>query len=146
MVIALRPDWDQYFLNIAAVVASRADCTRRQASAVIVKRNRICSTGYNGAPAGHLGCASSNACPRGRLSTAELQSYSSYDTGPGACIAVHAEANALLYANREQTEGATLYTWSSTEAQEPCQGCWRLIQGAGIARVVWTGGEWNNNG
>lgn len=56
---------------------------------------------------------------------------SSYDTGPGSCIAIHAEANALLYADGNLTRGAVLYT---TDA--PCDGCSKLIAGAGIGRVV----------
>lgn len=135
MGAVVRPSWDEYFMGITAAVAARADCTRRQASAVVVKENRIVSSGYNGAAAGLPGCLS-GGCPRGQLSTDEVAAYSSYDSGPGRCIAVHAEANALLYANRWGTENATLYTWSNVARGEPCMGCWRLIMGAGITRVV----------
>lgn len=131
-----RPGWHPYFMGIAERVADRADCTRRRASAVIVKDNRIVSTGYNGAPATQPGCLA-GSCPRGRLSTDEVAAYSSYDSGPGMCIAVHAEANALLYADRAGTEGSVVYTWSSVGRGEPCMGCWRLIMGAGVARVIW---------
>lgn len=130
-----RPDWPEYFMGITEAVAVRADCTRRRASALVVKDNRIISSGYNGAPAGQPGCLA-GACPRGQLSQEELAAYSSYDSGPGRCVAVHAEANALLYADRNGTEGATLYTWSSVARGEPCMGCWRLIMGAGIKVVV----------
>lgn len=125
-----RPDWDDYFLAIAEVVSHRADCVRRQVGAVIVKHNRIVSTGYNGAPAGEDGCLSNGACPRAHSLT---KPYTNYDDpkSPGYCIAVHAEANALLYADRANTEGATLYC---TDA--PCGGCDKLIRGAGIVRVV----------
>jgi dCMP deaminase len=126
-----RPDWDEYFLAIAKTVARRADCSRKQAGAVIVQRNRIVATGYNGAAAGQPGCGTDRACPRGRLSYDEVPPLSSYDTGPGSCIAIHAEANALLYADRGKCEGATLYC-----TYEPCDGCLRLIAGAGIDRVV----------
>lgn len=122
-----RPSWDEYFLAIAATVATRADCRRRQVGAVIVKRHRIVSTGYNGAPAGDLGCLS-GACPRGRLSYAELaHKGASYDN----CISIHAEANALLYASRDACEGATLYVTC-----EPCTACYKLIKGSGIEQVV----------
>ena len=53
-----RPSWDEYFLAIARVVASRADCRRRQYGCVITVERRIVSTGYNGAPAGEPGCLS----------------------------------------------------------------------------------------
>ena len=46
-----RPGWDEYFLNIAQVVATRSSCLRRQVGAVIVRNKDIISTGYNGAPA-----------------------------------------------------------------------------------------------
>lgn len=122
-----RPGWDAYFLGIAAAVAARADCRRRQVGAVIVKAHRIVATGYNGAPAGRPGCLS-GACPRGLSSTAD---HPDYETGPGACIAVHAEANALLYADRDRCEGASIYI-----TREPCSWCLKLIDGAGITRVV----------
>lgn len=138
-----RPTWDEYFMDITRALAARADCTRRTASALIVKKNRIISSGYNGAPAGQPGCLSSGACPRGQLSQDELAAYSSYDSGPGFCIAVHAEANALLYADRANTEGATLYTWSNTPNCEPCAGCRRLIMGAGISRLVYPSKDFN---
>jgi dCMP deaminase len=147
-----RPGWDEYFIHIADAVATRGDCTRRQVGAVIVKDHRIVATGYNGAPAGARGCLSASACPRGKHYAIDnpvlahkpacacgqpvwpcpdaVDPGSGYDTGPGACIAVHAEANALLYADRADCEDATLYI-----TDEPCEGCKRLIRAAGIARV-----------
>jgi dCMP deaminase len=119
-----RPSWDEYFLLIARAVATRADCFRRQVGAVVVKNQRIVGTGYNGAPAGEAGCVS---CPR-RLST--VAPGSSYDTGAGQCVAIHAEANALLYTDREDLVGATIYVTSP-----PCDGCRRLIRGAGVTAI-----------
>ena len=122
-----RPGWDEYFIGVAVAVAARADCTRRQGGAVVVDHHhRIVSTGYNGAPAGQPGCLS--ACPR---ALSNVPPGSSYDTGAGSCIAIHAEANALLYADGARTRGATLYC-----TDEPCDGCARLIAGAGIVRLV----------
>lgn len=121
-----RPTWDEYFLAIAEVVATRADCVRRKVGAVIVKDNRIVATGYNGAPAGKPGCQS---CPR-RLSGVE--SGSSYDTGPGTCVAIHAEINSLLYADRDHCVGGTIYV-----TDKPCYNCEKAIIGAGIVRTVY---------
>jgi dCMP deaminase len=119
-----RPSWDDYFLNIADAVAQRADCTRRRVGAVVVKKNRIVSTGYNGAAAGGPSCLGGE-CPRGLdLHAPSTPDYSN-------CIAVHAEANALLYADRDKCEGATIYV---TDA--PCIECTKLIYGAGISHVV----------
>lgn len=120
-----RPDWDTYFLGIAAAVSARADCERLKVGALIVKDRHIVGAGYNGAPSGEPGC---ETCPR---RSSAVPPGSSYDTGPGACVAVHAEENALLDAGRVAARGATLFTTCP-----PCQGCSRLIRGAGIARVV----------
>lgn len=121
-----RPDWDTYFLGIAQAVAARSDCVRRRVGAVVVKDRRIRGTGYNGAPSGKPGC---ETCPR---RNSGVQPGSSYDTGVGACVAVHAEANALLYCDREDLLGATLYLTT-----DPCDGCLKLIMAAGIYRVVY---------
>jgi deoxycytidylate deaminase len=121
-----RPGWDEYFMDIAIAVSARADCSRRRIGAVIVKRNRIVATGYNGAPAGFPGCLEGN-CPR---AFSDVPAYSPYDN----CISIHAEANALLYASRSDCEGAVLY---STE--RPCADCVKLIAGSGIVRVITPG-------
>lgn len=125
-----RPDWDSYFIGLAVAVSTRADCTRRRVGCVIVDQDhRVIATGYNGAPAGEPGCLE-GACPRGQLSYAQLAEHTDYDAGPGRCIALHAEANALLYA-RTSTKGATAYL-----TDKPCPTCARLLAGAQIERVV----------
>lgn len=128
----LRPSWDDYFLGIAKAVAVRADCSRRKVGAVIVRDKRIISCGYNGAPSGHPGCLTDGACPRAR---SDVEPGAPYDTGAGACIAVHAEQNAIIYADGMLCRGAVLYC-----TDEPCEGCAKLILGAGITRVVWLDG------
>lgn len=121
-----RPSWDEYFLGIAEAVAQRSDCERSRVGAVIVKDRRIRATGYNSAPAGKPGC---DTCPR-RLSGCEPGS--DYGPGPGSCVAVHAEANALLYCDRVDLQGATLYI-----TRGPCYACQKLIEAAGITNVIW---------
>jgi dCMP deaminase len=121
-----RPDWDDYFMGIARAVAERSDCERSKVGAVVVKDRRIRATGYNGAPAGQAGCVS---CPRRRSGVAPNTDYAE---GPGRCVAVHAEANALLYCDREDLYDASLYI-----TREPCYLCEQLIAAAGIATVVW---------
>ena len=122
-----KPTWDEYFLEIAKVVKIRSDCERDKVGSVIVdQEHRIVSTGYNGAPAGKPGCAT---CPR---RTANVEPGSSYDTGPGACVALHAEQNAVIYGDRKDLRGATIYV-----SRKPCGGCRKTIGGSGIARIVY---------
>jgi dCMP deaminase len=125
-----RPSWDAYYNAIAIAVSARGDCTRRQVGAIIVVGDDIVATGYNGAPMGEPGCLSAGACPRGSISVTELPHGSSYDTGAGACIAIHAEQNAILRAGRK-ARGGMLYVTTT-----PCDGCLRLIKGTGIFRIV----------
>lgn len=121
--VRARPDWDTYFLNISKAVSTRADCRRSRVGAVIVKDHRIVSTGYNGSPAGDKSCLAGE-CPRGLLTGDQGSDYSN-------CLAIHAEANALVYANRSDCENATLYV-----TREPCTDCAKLIRASGIKRVV----------
>jgi dCMP deaminase len=123
-----RPGWDEYFLNIATVVARRADCTRRQVGAVLVTPDhRIIATGYNGSPPGALASCLAGGCPRGQQSYEDTPPGSPY----GACIAVHAEHNAILYAPQDKVRTATLYC-----TDQPCAWCATLVTAMGVARVV----------
>jgi dCMP deaminase len=119
-------DWDHYFLNIARETATRSNCTRRQHGAVIVRKRRICSTGYNGPPSGHPHC-DEGACPRANSETPSGWGYDS-------CIAIHAEANAILYSSPEEREGASIYITGV-----PCFTCAKLIANSGISEVISNG-------
>lgn len=116
-----RPDWDTYFLSVARTVSIRSDCERDKVGAVVVKDRRIRASGYNGAPSGAPGC---DSCPR---RTSNCPPGSSYDN----CVAIHAEANALLHCDRADLIGATLYV-----TRKPCYACSKLIAGAGITKVI----------
>lgn len=121
-------------MGVASAVSTRGDCTRSQVGAIALdERHIIVATGYNGAPSGAPGCLSDGACPR---ALSGVEPGSSYDTGPGACIALHAEQNLIRMADWRFLIGATLYV-----TREPCGGCWKLIRGAGFHRVVWPEGS-----
>ena len=129
-----RPSWDEWAMGVAEAVARRGDCTRSQVGAVALDQDHnIIATGYNGSPPGDPGCKSDGACPR---ASSDVQPGSSYDTGPGACIALHAEQNLIRIAPWRALIGATLYV-----TREPCGGCWKLVRGARFHRVVWPDGE-----
>lgn len=129
-----RPGWRAWGVGIAAAVARRADCTRRQVGAVIFDaENRILSTGYNGAPAGRTGCLA-GGCPRGALGHDELPPDAPYEdpNSPGFCISIHAESNALLFADPVRRRGG----WIAI-THPPCPGCQKLLANSGLATAVW---------
>lgn len=131
-----RPDWHEYFLEIAEMVGRRATCLRRRYGAIIVKDNIIVSTGYNGAPRGERNCIDIGTCERERLHIPSGQNYE-------LCVAVHAEQNAIINANPVDMVGATIYISgrnvhdNSIASGQPCLLCRRMIKNARIAKVVW---------
>ena len=129
------PSWDEYFMAIAHVVASRSTCNRRQVAAVIVKDNRIISTGYTGTPRGITNC-NEGGCPR---CNSTVPSGKSLDE----CLCSHAEENAITQAAYHgiSVKGATLYTTFS-----PCLICAKMIINSGIACVVYNDCYTNPNG
>lgn len=122
-----RPDWDHYFMEIAEVVAKRSNCCRRHVAAVIVKDNRVISTGYNGTPRGITNCFD-GGCER--CASTEVKS----GEGLSDCICAHAEENAIVQAAYHgiAVKNATIYTTFS-----PCPYCTRMIINSGIKEVVY---------
>ena len=123
-----RPDWDTYFMEIAQVTATRANCSRRKVAAVVVSENRIISTGYNGTPRGVANCVE-GGCAR---CAGTAPSGSSLEE----CICVHAEQNAICQAAYYGTRlaGSTIYVTIS-----PCLTCAKMLINAGIRHVVYGG-------
>ena len=123
-----RPDWDEYFMQVAEVVARRSTCLRRQIGAVIVKDRRILATGYNGAPSGLPHCLELG-CLRDELGIAS-------GTRHEICRALHSEQNAIIQAALYgvATRGSTLYC-----THQPCSLCAKMLINAGITRVVFEG-------
>lgn len=125
----------EYYLGIAEQVAKRSTCIRRQYGAVIVKNDEIISTGYNGAPRGVINCCDEGECWREANGIPHGTQYE-------ACVAVHAEQNAIISASRQEMLGATLYLAGfengerMTDCIKPCVICERMIKNAGISRVV----------
>ncbi len=123
-----RPSKQQYFMLLALAARSRADCLGRRVGAVVVRDDRVISTGYNGTPIGMPNC-SEGGCHR--CANRETDAYPA-GRGYDLCICVHAEQNALLAAARfgQSTLGATLHT-----TMQPCFGCLKEALQAGIVAV-----------
>ncbi len=113
-----RASWDEYFMSIAQVVATRSTCQRKYVGAVLVRNRTILSTGYNGSIRGMPHCT---------------------DVGhmmeDGHCVAtIHAEANAIIQAARNgvMIEGSTNYVTAS-----PCWHCFTQLANAGVVRICY---------
>lgn len=52
----LRPNWDQYFMQLASLAARRSNCMKRRVGCVLVREKRVISTGYNGTPRNLRNC------------------------------------------------------------------------------------------
>ncbi len=114
----MRPDWDSYFMKIAAAVSERSTCDRAFVGCVLVRDKRILTSGFNGSPAGQEHCDEA-----GHLMV------------EGHCVrTIHAETNAIIQAalHGVSTNGATCYV-----THFPCINCTKVLINAGINRIVY---------
>lgn len=121
----VRPDWDEYFLEIANLVSHRSTCLRRRVGAVLVKDKRILATGYNGVPSKIRHCAEVG-CIREKLNVPSGERHE-------LCRGLHAEQNAFLQAALHGTSVKDACLYSTTQ---PCSICAKMIINAGITEIV----------
>lgn len=121
-----RPSWDDYFMSIARVVASRSNCVKRKVAAVITLDRRIISTGYNGTPRGVANC-NEGGCPR-------CNSLAPGGADLGECLCSHGEENAITQAayHGVSVRGGTIYSTFC-----PCLLCTKMIINAGLTEVIY---------
>ena len=124
-----RPTWEEYFMEIARLVARRSTCLRRQVGAVVVKEKNILATGYNGTPSGIAHC-SEVGCLRQKLNVPSGERHE-------LCRGLHAEQNAIIQAAKHgvNISGGTLYCTNS-----PCVICSKMLINAGISSIVYLEG------
>lgn len=124
-----RPSWNEYFLFIACIVALRSTCDVISTGAVIVKNNKIISTGYTGAPCGFEHCCTRGDC---WIDHPDV----------GECQGVHAAVNAVLYADAEDLKGATIYIAGFDRKKgcmieaNLCGHCMGVIKNVGIENII----------
>lgn len=121
-----RPGWDEYFMDISEMVATRSTCLRRKVGAVLVLENRILATGYNGSPTGLRHC-DETGCIRDREGITSGRDLH-------LCRGSHAEANLITQCAKFgiRAEGSTLYINTS-----PCSLCMKLLINVGVKRIFY---------
>jgi dCMP deaminase len=130
-----RPDKINYYLGIAKAVSARGTCLRRRFGAIVVKDDRVVSSGYVGAPRGRINCCDRGTCFRMENNIPSGQRYE-------LCRSVHAEMNAIINASKEELEGGVMYLvgvepdGSYTPNADCCSMCKRVIINAGIRYVI----------
>ncbi len=122
-----RPTWDEYFMMLAKMTASRSTCLSRPTGAVVVKDRQVLTSGYNGSLPGEGHCMDDGACFRRSVAWSEEVKYD-------MCRSAHAEANAIALAAKKgvSLEGGSIYC-----TLEPCITCAKLIIMSGIIRVIY---------
>jgi len=121
-----RPNWDEYFIELAKLISKRGTCKRLDVGAVIVKNKRILTTGYSGSPAGLAHCIDVGCLIK--------KTINEDGTAKENCLrTTHAEQNAIVQAAMHgvNIEGATMYI-----TDEPCLNCAKMIINAGIKKVI----------
>ena len=121
-----RPSWDEYFMQMAELAATRSTCLRRSVGAAIVKDRHVIATGYNGAPRQIMHCGERGGCLREKLNVPSGERHE-------LCMGLHAEQNAIIQAATQgySIEDSTIYV-----THQPCVICAKMIINAGIRRIV----------
>lgn len=124
-----RPTWDQYFMRMAFMAASRSSCTRRKVGAIIVKDNNVIATGYNGPPAGLANC-DLVGCIRDDLNVPSGERHE-------LCRGLHAEQNAIIQA---AVHGSSIRDGVIYTTTHPCVVCSKMIINSHINEIIYAEG------
>jgi len=122
-----RPNWNEYFMLLAKLAATRSTCLSRPAGAVIVKDKQVLATGYNGSMPGVAHCSQEGSCYRRRVGASDAGKYDN-------CRSIHSEANAIAQAAKRGVtiEGSSIYV-----TLFPCYVCTKLLASAGIKKLYY---------
>ena len=123
-----RPSYDEYFMQMAYLAASRSTCLRRHVGAVLVKDKHVLSTGYNGPPKGLRHC-NETGCLR------EEQGVPSGERHE-ICRGLHAEQNAIIQAS---VFGVSIKNGVLYVTNTPCVVCAKMLINAGVTEIIYDG-------
>lgn len=132
MTSTIRKDWDTYFMDIAYMVSTRSQCSRRHVGAVLVQGKKLLGTAYNGAPMGVQDCSEAGCMIVEQFELVVHPDGSEEMVKKQRCIrTIHAEQNLLLFTDRADREGATVYV-----TDQPCWTCANMLANSGVAEIV----------
>jgi dCMP deaminase len=126
-----RKDWDTYFMDIAFMASTRSQCSRRYVGAALVQGKKLLGTAYNGAPMGVPDCSEAG-CMLVEEYEVRVANGKEELVKKQRCVrTIHAEQNLLLFTDREDREGSTVYV-----TDQPCWTCANMLANSGIVEIV----------
>ncbi|MFB5677230.1 cytidine/deoxycytidylate deaminase family protein [Paenibacillus terreus] len=127
-----RKDWDTYFMDIAYMVSTRSRCPRRHVGAVLVQGKKLLGTAYNGAPSGVPDCSEAGCMISEEVELVVTGGREELVKKQRCIRTIHAEQNLLLFTDRIDREGSTVYV-----TDEPCWTCSNMLANSGIVEVIY---------
>lgn len=127
-----RKDWDTYFMDIAYMVSTRSRCPRRHVGAVLVQGKKLLGTAYNGAPMGVEDCSEAGCMIVEEIEVNLVDGVEHMHKKQRCIRTIHAEQNLLLFTDRIDREGSTVYV-----TDEPCWTCANMLANSGIKEIVY---------
>jgi len=127
-----RKDWDTYFMDIAYMASTRSQCERRHVGAVLVQGKKLLGTAYNGAPMGVPDCAEAGCLLVEELETKIVDGKQEIVRRERCIRTIHAEQNLLLFTDRRDREGSTVYV-----TDQPCWTCANMLANSGVKEIVY---------
>jgi dCMP deaminase len=127
-----RKNWDTYFMDIAYMVSTRSQCPRRHVGAVLVQGKKLLGTAYNGAPMGMPDCSEEGCMVVEELEIKLLDGEETMVKKQRCIRTIHAEQNLLLFTDRDDREGSTVYV-----TDQPCWTCANMLANSGIVEIVY---------
>jgi len=128
----MRKDWDTYFLDIAYMVSTRSQCPRRHVGAVLVQGKKLLGTAYNGAPMGVPDCSEAGCMLVEQYEPVLVDGKEQVIKKEHCIRTIHAEQNLLLFTDRRDREGSTVYV-----TDQPCWTCANMLANSGIGEIVY---------
>jgi dCMP deaminase len=127
-----RKDWDTYFMDIAYMASTRSQCNRRHVGAVLVQGKKLLGTAYNGAPMGIPDCSEAGCMLVEEIELKIVDGQEEVIRKQRCIRTIHAEQNLLLFTDREDREGSTVYV-----TDQPCWTCANMLANSGVNEIVY---------